>query len=69
MFNSGLRRYDAGTGAMRGSRTGSATTSSTTQSPPSFVVDVSALLDQKRRALQCHVSQFTVSGTRRRTRG
>ena len=32
--------------------------------PPSFVVDVSSIMI-KRRALQCHVSQFKVSGERR----
>jgi len=31
--------------------------------PPSFVVDVSAHYDTKRRALDCHTSQFTPTGT------
>ncbi|HET7694318.1 MAG TPA: bacillithiol biosynthesis deacetylase BshB1 [Vicinamibacterales bacterium] len=55
-FNSGLRRYDASTEAWKPGRVcyyfindGAA---------PSFVIDVSAAYDRKRRALACYVSQF-----------
>jgi bacillithiol biosynthesis deacetylase BshB1 len=67
VFNSGLRRYDTGAGT-------SADTSTAAWRPewicyyfindsvtPSFVIDVSAHYEVKRRALRCHASQFTVS--------
>ncbi len=56
VFNSGLRRYDAGAEAWRPEWVcyyfinDSAT--------PSFVVDVSEHYEVKRRALACHVTQF-----------
>ena len=56
VFNSGLRRYDTGSDAWRPEWTcyyfinDSAT--------PSFVLDVSAHYETKRRALACHVTQF-----------
>jgi bacillithiol biosynthesis deacetylase BshB1 len=56
VFNSGLRRYDTGADAWRPDWIcyyfiNDAAT-------PSFVVDVSAHYETKRRALACHVSQF-----------
>jgi N-acetylglucosamine malate deacetylase 1 len=56
VFNSGLRRYDAGGDAWRPDWicyyfiNDSAT--------PSFVIDVSEHYEVKRKALKCHVSQF-----------
>ncbi len=61
LFDSGLRRYDAAGEAWRPEWVcyyfiNDATT-------PSFVVDVSAHYDTKRRALACHRSQFTAAAT------
>jgi bacillithiol biosynthesis deacetylase BshB1 len=60
IFNAGLRRYDAEGEAWRPAwscyyfiNDGAA---------PSFVVDVSSVYEIKRRALACHVSQFTPAG-------
>jgi N-acetylglucosamine malate deacetylase 1 len=61
VFNSGLRRYDDGTGAQAWRPDWICYYFINDSAPPSFVVDVSAYYDQKRRALACHVSQFTVS--------
>jgi bacillithiol biosynthesis deacetylase BshB1 len=60
IFNAGLRRYDAESDAWRPDWTclyfiNDAAT-------PSFVVDVSAQYDTKRRALACHRSQFAPTG-------
>ena len=60
VFNSGLRRYDDGTGAQAWRPDWICYYFINDSAPPSFVVDVSAYYDQKRRALACHVSQFTV---------
>jgi bacillithiol biosynthesis deacetylase BshB1 len=60
VFNSGLRRFDAEGDAWKPDWivhyfiNGSA--------DPSFVVDVSAFYEVKRRALACHVSQFARGG-------
>ena len=61
VFNSGLRRYDDGTGAQAWRPDWICYYFINDSAPPSVVVDVSAYYDQKRRALACHVSQFTVS--------
>jgi bacillithiol biosynthesis deacetylase BshB1 len=59
-FNSGLRRYDADVEPWKPARVcyyfinDGAT--------PSFVVDVSALYERKRRALACYASQFRPAG-------
>jgi N-acetylglucosamine malate deacetylase 1 len=58
-FRSGLRRYETGADAWRPDWICYYFINDS--APPSFVVDVSAYYDQKRRALACHVSQFTVS--------
>ena len=64
LFDSGLRRFDAAGDAWRPEWVcyyfinDSAT--------PSFVVDVSAHYDTKRRALACHRSQFTTAAAQRR---
>jgi len=61
VFNSGLRRYDAGGEAWKPDWlcyyfiNDSAT--------PSFVIDVSEYYEVKRRALQCHASQFRTAGS------
>ena len=58
-FNAGLRRYAAAEDAWRSDWicyyfiNDCAT-------PPSFVIDVSEYYEQKRRALECHASQFEV---------
>jgi bacillithiol biosynthesis deacetylase BshB1 len=57
VFNAGLRRYDAGAEPWRPSATVYYFINDSV--PPSFVVDVSAQYDRKRRALECHRSQFT----------
>lgn len=64
VFNAGLKRYKAETAA------GAAWKPEwvcyyfiNDGDKPSFVVDVSAHYDQKRRALDCHVSQFRRPGT------
>jgi N-acetylglucosamine malate deacetylase 1 len=60
-FNSGLRRFDPSIDPWKPGRVcyyfinDSAT--------PSFVIDVSAVYERKRRALACYVSQFQLSGT------
>jgi bacillithiol biosynthesis deacetylase BshB1 len=59
-FNSGLRRYEPAVEPWKPARVcyyfinDGAT--------PSFVIDVSAAYERKRRALACYVSQFTPSG-------
>jgi bacillithiol biosynthesis deacetylase BshB1 len=58
VFNSGLRRYDAVGEAWRPEWICYYFINDA--APPSFVVDVSAYYEQKRRALRCHGSQFTV---------
>ena len=60
VFNSGLRRYDAGTAAHAWRPEWVCYYFINDAAPPSFVVDVSAHYEQKRRALRCHVSQFKV---------
>ncbi|HZM93371.1 MAG TPA: bacillithiol biosynthesis deacetylase BshB1 [Vicinamibacterales bacterium] len=56
VFNSGLRRYTADGEPWRPEWTCYYFINDS--APPSFLVDVSAHYDVKRRALQCHVSQF-----------
>ena len=56
VFNSGLRRYDAGADAWRPEWVCYYFINDS--APPSFVVDVSEYYDVKRRALACHASQF-----------
>jgi N-acetylglucosamine malate deacetylase 1 len=56
VFNSGLRRYSAEGEAWRPEWTCYYFINDS--APPSFMVDVSAHYEVKRRALQCHVSQF-----------
>ena len=60
VFNSGLRRYDAGTDAEAWRPEWVCYYFINDAAPPSFVVDVSRHYEQKRRALRCHASQFTV---------
>ena len=60
VFNSGLRRYDAGTPDEAWRPEWACYYFINDAAPPSFVVDVSAHYEQKRRALRCHVSQFKV---------
>jgi bacillithiol biosynthesis deacetylase BshB1 len=57
VFNSGLRRYDAVGAAWRPEWICYYFINDS--APPSFVVDVSAHYETKRRALRCHSSQFT----------
>ena len=59
-FSSGLRRYDAAGEAWRADWLVHYFIN--TPGEPSFVVDVSDFYEIKRRALACHVSQFTPSG-------
>lgn len=59
VFNAGLRRYDAGAEPWRPSATVYYFINDSV--PPSFVVDVSAQYERKRRALECHRSQFTAA--------
>jgi bacillithiol biosynthesis deacetylase BshB1 len=59
VFNSGLRRYDPGTKAWKPDWVCYYFINDS--EPPSFVVDVSEHYDVKRRALQCHRSQFTAA--------
>jgi N-acetylglucosamine malate deacetylase 1 len=62
VFNSGLRRYDAGTESPSCPPWKPEWVCCyfiNDSAPPSFVVDVSEHYDQKRRALACHVTQFT----------
>ena len=63
VFNSGLRRYDAGTEREAWRPEWVCYYFINDAAPPSFVVDVSAHYDQKRRALRCHASQFKVPVT------
>jgi N-acetylglucosamine malate deacetylase 1 len=63
VFNSGLRRYDAGTEREAWRPAWVCYYFINDAAPPSFVVDVSAYYEQKRRALRCHVSQFKVPVT------
>jgi bacillithiol biosynthesis deacetylase BshB1 len=55
-FNSGLRRYDDGHDPWRPEWLVYYFINDSV--PPSFVIDVSEHYETKRRALQCHVSQF-----------
>jgi N-acetylglucosamine malate deacetylase 1 len=57
VFSSGLRRYDTGFEAWKPEWTCYYFIND--QAPPSFVIDVSDHYETKRRALDCHVSQFT----------
>ncbi len=57
-FNSGLRRYDAGNDENAWRPEWVCYYFINDSVPPSFVVDVSAHYDVKRRALGCHASQF-----------
>jgi len=60
VFNSGLRRYDDGTGAEAWRPQWICYYFINDSAPPSFVIDVTDYYEKKRRALACHVSQFTV---------
>jgi bacillithiol biosynthesis deacetylase BshB1 len=62
VFNSGLRRYDAGTDTDAWRPEWVCYYFINDSVPPSFVVDVSEHYETKRRALKCHVSQFKASG-------
>jgi bacillithiol biosynthesis deacetylase BshB1 len=68
VFNSGLRRYDAGTDRDAWRPEWVCYYFINDAAPPSFVVDVSEHYDAKRRALRCHVSQFRASGAGVETR-
>jgi bacillithiol biosynthesis deacetylase BshB1 len=57
VFNSGLRRYEPSQAAWKPGRVCYYFINDST--PPSFVVDVSAVYERKRRALACYTSQFT----------
>lgn len=57
VFSSGLRRFDAGGDPWRPQRLCYYFINDS--APPSLVVDVSAHYDTKRRALACHVTQFS----------
>ncbi|HEX5473472.1 MAG TPA: bacillithiol biosynthesis deacetylase BshB1 [Vicinamibacterales bacterium] len=59
VFNSGLRRYEAGGEAWKPRRVCYYFINDS--AIPSFVIDVSDQYDVKRRALACHSSQFTPS--------
>jgi N-acetylglucosamine malate deacetylase 1 len=63
VFNSGLRRYDAGTERDAWRPEWVCYYFINDAVPPSFVVDVTAYYEQKRRALRCHVTQFKVPVT------
>ena len=56
VFNSGLRRYEAGVEAWRPEW--ACFYFINDAAPPSFVIDVSAYYEVKRQALACHKSQF-----------
>jgi bacillithiol biosynthesis deacetylase BshB1 len=60
-FNAGLRRYDAGAEAWRPEWVCYYFINDS--APPSFVIDVSEFYEIKRRALACHVSQFTTAAS------
>jgi bacillithiol biosynthesis deacetylase BshB1 len=61
VFNSGLRRYDAGTDEDAWRPEWVCYYFINDAAPPSFVVDVSDHYEVKRRALRCHASQFKVA--------
>ena len=61
-FSAGLRRFDAGTDAAAWKPEWICYYFINDSIRPSFVIDVSSVYETKRRALQCHVSQFKVSG-------
>jgi N-acetylglucosamine malate deacetylase 1 len=63
IFNSGLRRYDAGTGDAPWRPEWICYYFINDAVTPSFVVDVSAHYERKRQALRCHASQFKVPVT------
>jgi N-acetylglucosamine malate deacetylase 1 len=58
VFNSGLRRYDAGPGDEAWRPDWLCYYFINDSAPPSFVVDVSGHYETKRRALACHATQF-----------
>jgi bacillithiol biosynthesis deacetylase BshB1 len=60
VFNSGLRRYDDGTGAAAWRPEWVCYYFINDSTTPSFVIDVTDYYEKKRQALACHVSQFTV---------
>ncbi len=60
IFSAGLRRFQADGDAWKPASTCYYFIND--HVPPSFVVDVSAHYDAKRRALACHVSQFAPAG-------
>jgi bacillithiol biosynthesis deacetylase BshB1 len=60
VFNSGLRRFDASLPPWKPARLCHYFINDS--AAPSFVVDVSAAYERKRRALACYVSQFRPSG-------
>ncbi len=60
VFNAGLRRYDAGATAWRPQAVCYYFINDSVS--PSFVVDVSAHYEAKRRALACYGTQFTTAG-------
>ena len=60
VFNAGLRRYDAGADSWRPTSTVYYFINDSVS--PSFVIDVTAQYERKRRALQCHRSQFAAAG-------
>ena len=60
VFNSGLRRFDPPAAAWKPQSICYYFINDSVT--PSFVVDVSAIYERKRRALACYVSQFTPSG-------
>ena len=60
VFNSGLRRFDPSTDAWKPGRVCYYFINDAAQ--PSFVLDVSAAYERKRRALACYVSQFRPGG-------
>jgi N-acetylglucosamine malate deacetylase 1 len=60
LFNSGLRRYDAGTPHEPWRPAWVCYYFINDAAAPSFVVDVSEHYERKREALRCHVSQFKV---------
>ncbi len=62
VFSAGLRRFDAGTDDASWKPEWVCYYFINDSIRPSFVVDVSSVYEIKRRALQCHVSQFKVSG-------
>jgi len=61
VFNAGLRRFPAGGEAWKPEQ--SCYYFINDSATPSFVVDVSAFYETKRRALACHASQFRPAGS------